>query len=103
MKKSRSSKKSGAELKRLRTMKDEDIDFSDIPEATPEMFARGVVRHGLKPVDPKELLILHLDRDVVEWYRKQGRGYHTRINALLRAHMQEKSRTSGSSQTRRVS
>ena len=84
-------------------MNDEDIDFSDIPEARPEMFARGVLRHGLKPVDPKELLVLRLDRDVVEWYRKQGRAYHTRINALLRAHMQEKLGASGSSRTRRVS
>lgn len=83
-------------------MKHEDIDLSDIPEATPEMFARGVLRYGLKPVDPKELLVLRLDRDVIEWYRKQ-RGYEARINTLLRAHMQEKLGASGSSQTRRAS
>jgi uncharacterized protein (DUF4415 family) len=84
-------------------MKDEDIDLSDIPEVSADKIARGVVRYGLKPVDRKELLILRLDRDVVEWYRKQGQRYHTRINALLRAHMQEKLGASGSSQTRRAS
>jgi len=84
-------------------MKDEDIDLSDIPEATPEMFARGVVRRGLKPVGPKERLTLQLDRDVVEWYRKQGRGYQAKINALLRDYMQEHLRASGSSRTRRAS
>ena len=84
-------------------MKDEDIDFSDIPEVSPDRIARGVLRYGLEPVDPKELLILRLDRDLVEWYRKKGQAYHSRINALLRAHMQEKLRASSSSQTRRAS
>ena len=34
---------------RLDAMQDEDIDFSDIPEVTPEMFAKAIVRRGLKP------------------------------------------------------
>ncbi len=34
-------------------MKDEDIDLSENPELTPEMFARAVVRRGLKPVTRK--------------------------------------------------
>ena len=83
-------------------MTDEDIDLSDMPEATPEMFARGVLRYGLKPVDRKELLILRLDPDVVEWYRKQ-RGYEAKVNALLRDYMREKLRASDSSRTRRAS
>lgn len=78
-------------------MKDEDIDFSDIPEVPAEKIARGIVRRGLKPVGPKEQLTLRLDQDVVEWYRKQGPGYQTRINALLRAYMQEHLRAAGSS------
>ncbi len=70
-------------------MKDEDIDFSDIPEVPPEMFARGIVRRGLKPVVRKKQLTLRVDGDVVEWYQKQGPGYQTRINSLLRAYMEE--------------
>ncbi len=44
--------------------------------------------HG-KMVDysPKRLLSLRLDADVVEWFRAQGRGYQTRMNAVLRAHV----------------
>jgi len=53
------------------------------------MFARAVVRRGLKPVLPKQQLTIRVDRDVLEWYRSQGPGYQTRINALLRAYMQE--------------
>ena len=69
-------------------MKDRDIDLSDNPELTPEMFARAIVRRGLKPVTRKAQLTLRLDQDVLEWFRKQGRGYQTQINALLRAYME---------------
>ena len=74
-------------------MKDEDIDLSDIPAVPPEMFARGIVRRGLKPVRRKDQLTLRIDSDVVAWYRKLGAGYQTKINALLRAYMEEHRRT----------
>ena len=70
-------------------MKDEDIDLSDIPEVPAEMFARGIVRRGLKPVIRKKQLTLRVDSDVVAWYQRQGPGYQTRINSLLRAYMEE--------------
>ena len=94
MRKRHTSRKSETDLKRLREMKDEDIDFSDIPEVPPEMFARGIVRRGLKPVVRKKQLTLRVDGDVVEWYQKQGPGYQTRINSLLRAYMEERARKS---------
>jgi uncharacterized protein (DUF4415 family) len=34
----------------------------------------------------KAQLTLRLDADVLDWFRAQGRGYQTRINALLRAY-----------------
>jgi len=49
MDKKGASKKSRTAWKRLKTMADKDIDLSDNPELTPEMFARAVVRHGLRP------------------------------------------------------
>ena len=70
-------------------MRDEDIDLSDIPEVTPEIFARGIVRRGLKPVVRKKQLTLRMDSDVIEWFKRQGQGYKTRINSLLRAYMEE--------------
>jgi uncharacterized protein (DUF4415 family) len=69
-------------------MKDEDIDLTDIPEITPEMFAKAIVRRGLKPRTKKQVT-LRVDSDVLEWYKKQGRGYQTKINLLLRAYMNE--------------
>ncbi len=54
---------------------------------TPAQFARAVVRKGLKPVEAKAQVTLRIDKDVLDWFRKQGRGYQTRINALLRAYV----------------
>jgi uncharacterized protein (DUF4415 family) len=71
-------------------LEDRKIDFSDMPELTPEMFARAVARRGLKPIPGKRQLTIRIDSDVLEWYRRQGPGYQTRINALLRAYMQER-------------
>jgi len=92
MKKSGISRKSRTDWKRVRALTDNQIDFSDMPELTPEMFARAVIRRGLKLVPRKAQLTIRVDSDVLEWYRKQGRGYQTRINALLRAYMQEHAR-----------
>lgn len=73
---------------RLDALRDEEIDLSDNPELTPEMFARGVVRRGLKAPPRKRQLTLRIDEDVLEWFRARGRGYQTRINALLRAYVE---------------
>jgi len=82
------SRKSRTDWKRVDALPDHRIDFSDTPELTPEMFARAVVRRGLEPPERKKQLTLRIDSDVLEWYRRQGPGYQTRINALLRAYMQ---------------
>jgi len=33
----------------------------------------------------KASISLRLDQDVLEWFKAQGLGYHTRINTVLRA------------------
>lgn len=86
MKKEPTTVRSETDYERLKVMADEDIDFSDIPEVPPEMFAKALVRKGLKPVQRKAQLTLRLDADVLEWFRAQGRGYQTRINSILRAY-----------------
>ena len=94
MKKNSTSNKSGTDFKRLDAMTDAEIDFSDIPEVTPEMFAKGIVRRGLKPITKKQLT-LRLDSDLIEWFKEQGQGYQTKMNALLRAYMEEHKRVAG--------
>ena len=55
------------------------------PEADVRHIVRGIVRQGLKPVTSKTSISLRVDADVLEWFKAQGRGYQTRINAVLRA------------------
>ena len=88
MKRSATSKKSRTDWARLDRMKDKEIDLSDSPEISPEKFARAIVRKGLKPIARKEQITLRIDSDVVKWFRRQGQGYQTKINALLRAYME---------------
>ena len=88
MKRKATSRKSRTNWAKVDKLKDKDIDLSDSPEITPEMFAKSVVRRGLKPVPNKAQLTLRLDRDVLAWFKRQGSGYQTRINALLRAYME---------------
>lgn len=59
-----------------------DPDFCDVPENWYEN-AQAVM-----PV-PKKLLSLRLDSDIVDWFKRQGPGYQTRMNAVLRAYVQE--------------
>jgi uncharacterized protein (DUF4415 family) len=89
MKRATTSRKSSTDLRRVRKMLDTDIvRDGDAPEWTPEMFARAVARKGLKPVPKKALLSLRIDSDVIEWFKRQGAGYQSRMNALLRAYME---------------
>jgi uncharacterized protein (DUF4415 family) len=55
------------------------------PEADVRHIVRGVVRRGLEPVVAKASVSLRLDADVLAWFKAQGPGYQTRINAVLRA------------------
>ncbi len=88
MKRASTSHKFRTDVKHLKSMKDSAIVVDkDAPAWTPEMFARAIVRKGLKPVPTKSLLSLRVDSDVLAWFRAQGRGYQSRMNALLRAFM----------------
>jgi uncharacterized protein (DUF4415 family) len=68
------------------------VDPDDAPELTKEFFDRAEIRHGDKvirrgrpPLDnPKQMVSLRLDADVVAAYRKTGEGWQTRINTDLR-------------------
>ena len=69
-------------------MRDEDIDYSDIPKITPEMFAKGVVKKGgvvIRRV--KQPVTLRVEADVLEWFKARGKGYQTEMNAVLEAYV----------------
>jgi len=67
-------------------MKDRDIVLTaEHPEAQIRHIVKGIARRGLKPAPPKSSISLRLDADVLAWFKAHGRGYQTRINAVLRA------------------
>jgi uncharacterized protein (DUF4415 family) len=39
--------------------------------------------------EPKAVLNMRVDRDVLEFFRRQGRGYQTKINAVLRSYVEQ--------------
>ena len=72
-------------LAELAAMRDEDIDFSDIPEQGEEFFRNA--RLVMPPDDNKKPISIRVDADVLEWFKAQGAGHLTRMNAVLRAYM----------------
>ena len=79
--------KGKSDFKRLREMRDEEIDFPDIPRLDESFWKAATV---IMP-EPKDRLTIRLDHDVVEWLKKRGKGYQTRINAILRSYMKAQS------------
>lgn len=68
---------------------DDEIDTSDMPEVRDWS---GAVRGGLyRPV--KRLTSPRLDADLLEWFKRDGEGYQTRINAALREYVRRHRRS----------
>jgi uncharacterized protein (DUF4415 family) len=81
------SKKQKVELAALAARPDSEIDFSDIPPLTEEFWKNAVRGKYYKPV--KTSTTVRIDSDVLAWLRAQGKGYQSRINAILRRKMLE--------------
>jgi len=81
-----------ADLARLRAMTEEEImatsppELADLPD---DFWDEAVVVHY---PEPKEPISLRVDRDVLSWFRDQGPGYQTRMNAVLRTYMEARAR-----------
>jgi uncharacterized protein (DUF4415 family) len=73
-----------AEMQALRDLKDEDIDFSDIPLQTGGGWRRV---SDLVPAENKQQITLRLDADLIAFFRATGRRYQSRINAALREYV----------------
>jgi uncharacterized protein (DUF4415 family) len=67
-----------------------NTDFSDCPVLTEEQMKQFKPSHlrnmaNYKPI--KKTVNVRLDADVIEWLQSAGRGYQTRMNAILREAM----------------
>ena len=74
-----------AELKALANKSDEDIDYSDIPPSSDEQWSNAERGKFYRPL--KTQASVRIDADVMEWLKRPGKGYQTRLNAILREAM----------------
>jgi len=71
---------------KLNAMTDRDIKFTkDAPRTSPADWANAVAHRGLPLPSRKTQIALRVDEDVLTWFREQGAGYQTRMNAVLKA------------------
>jgi uncharacterized protein (DUF4415 family) len=82
---------------RLDAMTEEEVErlaAEDMAELgmDPDWMEQATVRFPR----PKERVTVRLDPDVLDWLKAQGRGYQTRINAILRAYYEAQKAKSGS-------
>jgi len=83
MKENSLKKKSKTDWDKVDQLTDDEIDTSDI-EPLDEVFFRTA---ELQMPIRKKSITVRMDSDVLEWFRKQGKGYQTKINAILRTYM----------------
>lgn len=76
-------------LEELGALPDEQIDRSDIPELDDAFFANAEL---MQPAT-KQQVTIRFDADVLAWFKAQGKGYQSRMNAVLRAYMQSRRRS----------
>jgi len=75
-------KSTKSDLKRLDALKDDAIDYSDIPETDAAFWAGADFYVG-----GKKAISLRVDEDVLAFFKAQGKGYQTAINKVLRQYM----------------
>jgi uncharacterized protein (DUF4415 family) len=68
----------------LEVMKDSEIDYSDIPATDKEFWKNAKV---VKP-QHKKTILLQVDKEILEWFKSQGKSYQSRINAVLKAYVE---------------
>jgi uncharacterized protein (DUF4415 family) len=79
------TKEQEAELAALRAQTDEEIDYGDIPPLSEEFWKNAVRGRFYKPI--KTSTTVRIDSDVLAWLKAGGKGYQSRINAILRREM----------------
>ncbi len=74
---------SKTDWERIDAMTDEELDYSDNPPLDEDFFSEAITWRG-----NKQQITLRLDQDVLDFYRRQGKGYQTTINSVLRKYME---------------
>lgn len=71
-------------LKKIEEIQEENIDYSEIPELDDSFWNSAKIEYP----ESKKPVTLRLDRDVLDWFKSTGKGYQTKINAILRSYVE---------------
>lgn len=72
---------------KLKKASESEIRFTrDAPRTFEKDWAEAVAHRGLPVPVRKEQIALRVDSDLLAWFRKQGRGWQTRMNEVLKAY-----------------
>ena len=71
-----------AELAALSALPDSQIDTSEIPLLSEAFWQQAIRNPFYRPI--KQSTTVRVDSDVLMWLKSKGKGYHTRINTILR-------------------
>lgn len=82
-----------AKLKAMSGRPESEIDTSDLPEMTDAQWKNAGRGHFYRPL--KRQITARVDADVLDWLKAQGKGYQSRMNAILRREMLHALRASG--------
>ena len=69
--------------KQIAAAKDQDIDFSDIPELDDNFWRNA----ELVEPDRTEQVTLRVKRSVLAYFRAAGKGYQSRMNRVLESYV----------------
>ncbi len=70
----------------IAAVKDEDIDFSDIPELDEGFWKRA----ELVEPDRTDQITIRVKRSVLAYFKASGRGYQTRMNRVLESYVRHR-------------
>ncbi len=76
---------SGTDLQRIDAMCEADIDTSEIPEMGEDFFKKAAIWKRERKIS----ITLRVDKEVVEWFKSQGKGYQSLMNAVLKAYAKD--------------
>lgn len=83
MKENHMKGKSASDWERIDAMTEGDIDTTDIPPLGDDFFRNA----KLQLPEGKTSVTIRLDSEVVRWLKSSGKGYQTKINAILKTYM----------------
>jgi uncharacterized protein (DUF4415 family) len=81
--------------KRVRALTDREIEeaIASDPDAAPLLDEEWFRTAKLVMPERKVPVSMRIDREVLEWFRRAGRGYLSRMHAVLRAYVEAQSKT----------